>query len=62
MLGFIAIQEVDARLDSDVADTFSMIEDVPARAYIRHVLAVERDRMASSMSESQSRTREGLCG
>jgi hypothetical protein len=58
MLGFIAIQQLDARLDSDVADTFSMIQDVPARALIRHILAVERDTIASSIPESQSQARE----
>jgi hypothetical protein len=57
MLGFIAIQQCHARLDSDVVDTFSMMQDVPARAHIRHVLAVERDNIPSSVSESEPQTR-----
>jgi hypothetical protein len=35
-----------------------MIQDVPARAHIRHILAVEMDTIASSIPESQSQARE----
>jgi len=58
MLGFIAIEQLHARLDSEVDDTYSLMQDLPARAQVRHVLAIDRDNLPSSESEFEPQTRE----
>jgi hypothetical protein len=52
MLGYIATQQLQAGLDSGVEDTLSMIEDKPAHAQVRHILAIERDNLPSSVASA----------
>jgi len=49
MLGHIATQQLQAGLDSGVQDTLAMIEDRPTHAQVRHILAIERDRLLQAL-------------